>query len=111
MKSESNPHHPRLQLTVLTTTGLTTGFTRSIGSELIVIFHALLAGAVLSSALLTSTLLSLLSTSVLTALAASSRCLLAKVLAFAGSSHVSLEIVVLHSVICHVSIPPICSMV
>jgi hypothetical protein len=58
--------------------------------------------------LLTTLLSSLLLTRII--LARSAGRLLTMTLALVASTHVSLEIVVLHFVICHVRYPPICSM-
>jgi hypothetical protein len=89
--------------------------THASSAELVIIFHVswFLATTVaaLCSAFLTTNVLTVTATFMteilVTLLALPSRCLLAKILAlFTTSTHVSLEIVVLHSVIRHFSILP-----
>jgi hypothetical protein len=123
VKKESTAHHVRaqkqkrrkFQLAILSTTAHSTALTSGAAAKLIIFFHVSRL-ILLTATLLTTTVATLLTASVLTATllatTLSSRCLLTVILAFlAGSTHVSLEIVVLHSVICHVSIPPMYSMI
>jgi hypothetical protein len=87
---------------------LSAGFT---AAEFLIIFHVsrffLLATSVAATLLLLSTFLTtsvLLATLLTTTLA--SRCLLTKILTFfTARTHVSLKIIVLHSVVCHVYLP------
>jgi hypothetical protein len=99
----------KFQLAILSATIHSAGFTGA-AAELFVIFHIsrLIVLTTTGATLLTGTLLTAsMLTATFVAAALASRCLLAKILAFlTGSTHVSLEIVILHSVIRHVSIPP-----
>jgi hypothetical protein len=110
-KEESNYELTILATAILAAASLSTGLCTT-GAE-IVVFHvslvlALTEIASLLAATVASSMLATLLTLLATLLAAASRRLLTKILAFVttGTTHVSLEIVVLHSVICHVCLLP-----
>jgi hypothetical protein len=103
------------QLTILAATTLAHALSTT--AKLIVIvqvFVWVFLLATLLAALLTTSLLTTLLTTLLARLAAlriTSRRLLAEILAFALSTHIPLEIIVFHSVICHLSFSPLCPIV
>jgi cell division protein FtsW (lipid II flippase) len=109
-RAQSRKEESIYVLAILTTAGLATGLSCATRAELLVIFHVLLFLATtvvlsLLAATIATSLLATVLTTLLTALArASWRLLSAKILAFITTSttHVLLEIVVLHSIVCHV---------
>ena len=85
------------ELAVLTTAILSTGLSLTASGEFVVVFHAFALRSLLTA------LLAVLAGLLTTLLATASGCLLteALILILAAGTHVSLLIVVLHSVICH----------
>jgi hypothetical protein len=107
VRARSRKEESNYELAILAAASLSASLLCIAGAE-IVVFHIalILATAVVGFLLAATSLLA-------TLLSGASRRLLAKILVLimTGTTHVSLEIVLLHSVICHVYLPPMCSMV
>jgi hypothetical protein len=105
VRAQSRKEESNYDLTILAAASLSTSAS-CVSVEIFVVLHvsSVLATTVVGLLLATTTATSLLTT----LLAAASWRLLIKFLALVMTSatHVSLEIVVLHFVICHVSYPP-----
>jgi hypothetical protein len=99
-----------LTAATLSATGLSLTATRG---EFVIVFHALrsflTALLAMLAALLAALLAATISSLAAALLATASRCLLAGTLILAASTHVSLLIVLLHSIVCHCCLSLPCS--